>query len=146
MTTFELPKQDLTALEKALTSFLRLYARVADEEFISQQDDVVRLGLEAGLIQNFEFTYELSWKAIKRWLENNISPDAADGVTRRELFRMAAESLLIPNVAAWMTYHAARNQTSHRYGEDMAQEVMQVMGDFGRSAQQLLTQLQQRND
>lgn len=144
--TFELQKQDLTALEKALTSFLRLYGRVADEEFMSQQDDIVRLGLEAGLIQNFEFTYELSWKAIKRWLENNISPDAADGVTRRELFRMAVENLLIPDVTEWMTYHAARNQTSHRYGEEMAQEVMQVMGDFGRSAQQLLTQLQKRND
>lgn len=142
---FKLPKQDLTALEKALTSFLRLYDRVADEEFMSQQDDVVSLGLEAGLVQNFEFTYELSWKAIKRWLENNISPDVADGVTRRELFRMAAENLLIPDVAEWITYHAARNE-SHRYGEEMAQEIMQVMGDFGRSTQHLLAQLQQRND
>ncbi len=143
---FETIKQNLTPLEKALTSFLRLHGRVADEKFMSQQDDIVRLGLAAGLIQNFEFTYELSWKAIKRWLENNISPDVADGVTRRELFRMAVENLLIPDVQEWMTYHAARNETSHRYGEEMAQEVMQVMGKFGRSAQHLLAQLQERND
>ena len=143
MTTFELPKQDLTALEKALTSFLRLYARVADETFMSQQDDVIRLGLEAGLIQNFEFTYELSWKAIKRWLENNISPDAADGVTRRELFRMAAENLLIPNVNEWITYHAARNELS---GTEMAQGMISLMGNFGRSAQQLLIQLHSHSD
>ncbi|MCP4361560.1 MAG: nucleotidyltransferase [Chloroflexi bacterium] len=143
---FEIPRQDLTPLEKALTSFLRLYARVADEEFMSQQDEVIRLGLEAGLIQNFEFTYELCWKAIKRWLENNISPDAADGVTRRELFRMAAENRLIPDVTAWMTYHAARNEASHRYGMEMAQEVMAKLADFGRAAQHLLAQLQARND
>ena len=142
MTTFELPKQDLTALEKALTSFLRLYSRVADEEFMSQQDDVVRLGLEAGLIQNFEFTYELSWKAIKRWLENNISPDAADGVTRRELFRMAAENLLIPDVVEWMTYHAVRNELS---GVEMPQDMLNIMDDFSRSAQQLLIQLYSHN-
>lgn len=144
--TFEIPKQDLTSLQKALTSFLRLYKRVADEDFMSQQDEIVRFGLEAGLIRNFEFTYELSRKAIKRWLENNISPDAADGVTRRELFRMAAENLLISNVAEWVTYHAARNETSHQYGMEMAQEVMQVMGEFGSSAKQLLSALQQRND
>ncbi len=144
--TIELTKQNLIPLEKAVSSFLRLHGRVSDQEFMSQQDDIVRLGLEAGLIQNFEFTYELSWKAIKRWLENNISPDAADGVTRRELFRMAAENLLIPDVKAWMVYHAARNVTSHRYGEEMAQEVMRVMGDFGRSARYLLAQLRERND
>ena len=143
---FEPPKQDLTPLEKALTSFLRLYARIADEKFMSQQDDVIRLGLEAGLIQNFEFTYELSWKAIKRWLENNISPDVADGVTRRELFRMAAENRLILDVDEWMTYHAARNEASHRYGMEIAQEVMAVLSDFGRAAQQLLARLQERND
>ncbi len=61
---FEILRQDLTPLERALASFLRLYARVADATFMSQQDDVIRLGLEAGLIQNFEFTYEL--KAIRR--------------------------------------------------------------------------------
>jgi nucleotidyltransferase substrate binding protein (TIGR01987 family) len=143
---FEMPRQDLTPLQKALVSFLGLYARVADETFMSQQDEIVRFGLKAGLIQNFEFTYELSWKAIKRWLENNISPDAADGVTRRELFRMAAENLLIADVEEWMVYHAARNETSHQYGMEMAQEVMQVLGEFGISAQQLLSALQQRND
>jgi nucleotidyltransferase substrate binding protein (TIGR01987 family) len=143
---FEMPRQDLTSLQKALASFLGLYARVADEAFMSQQDEIVRFGLEAGLIQNFEFAYKLSWKAIKWWLENNISPDAADGVTRCELFRMAAENLLITDVEEWMVYHAARNETSHQYGMEMAQEVMQVLGEFGGSAQQLLAALQQRND
>ena len=143
---FEIPQQNLTPLQKALTSFLRLYERVIDELFMSQQDEIVRFGLEAGLIQNFEFTYELSWKAIKHWLEINISPDAADGVTRRELFRMAAENLLIADVDEWMLYHAARNETSHQYGEEMAREVMRVLGQFGMAAQQLLTELQKRND
>ena len=143
---FDTPKQDLTNLKKAITSFVNLYPRVTDEQFMSQQDDVIRLGLEAGLIQNFEFTYELCWKAMKRWLENNISPDAADGVTRRELFRMAAENLLIKDVNEWMTYHAARNETSHRYGMGIAQDILQVLGYFGRAAQRLLEQLEKRND
>lgn len=144
--SFDPPKQDLTHLEKAIASFVRLYPRVTDEQFMSQQDDVIRLGLQAGLIQNFEFTYELCWKAIKRWLENNISPNIADGIVRRELFRMAAENLLIKDVDEWMTYHAARNASSHRYGMEIAQDVLQTLADFGRAAQRLLARLQERND
>jgi nucleotidyltransferase substrate binding protein (TIGR01987 family) len=144
--SFDLPKQDLTALKKAITSFTALYARVVDEQFMSQQDEVIRLGLEAGLIQNFEFTYELCWKEIKRWLENNISPNIADGVTRRELFRLAAENQLIPDIEEWMRYHAARNDSSPRYGMEIAEDVLTVLGDFGRAAQRLLAELQKRND
>lgn len=144
--SFEPPKQDVTALEKATSSFLQLYPRVTDEVFMSQQDEIIRLGLQAGLIQNFEFTYELCWKAMKRWLEINISPNIADGVPRRELFRMAAENLLIEDVDEWMTYHAARNDSSHRYGQEIAEDVLQVLADFGRAAQRLLAQLQKRND
>ncbi len=143
---FEPSRQDLTHLEKAIDAFTQLYPRVADEAFMSQQDDVIRMGLEAGLIQHFEFTYELCWKAIKRWLEENIGPDAADGVTRRELFRMAAENHLLEDVDEWMTYHVARNAASHRYGMEIAQEVLQVLADFGRAAQRLLMELQKRND
>jgi nucleotidyltransferase substrate binding protein (TIGR01987 family) len=139
-------KQNLAPLKKAITSLDKLYPRVIDEKFMSQQDEVIRLGLEAGLIQNFEFTYELCWKDIKRWLENNISPDIADGVSRRELFRLAAENKLIDDIDEWMAYHAARNSTSHRYGKSIAKNVLQQIGDFIRAAQRLLGELQKRND
>lgn len=102
---------DLTPLEKALLSFTRLYPRVNDKQFMAKQDDIIRFGPEAGLIQNFEFTYELCWKTIKRWLQQNLSPNIAAGVTRRELFRLAAENRLIQDVNEWMTYHAACNET-----------------------------------
>lgn len=140
------PKQDLSQLEKAITSLVQLHQRVSDEGFMAAQDSVIRLGLQAGLIQNLEFTYEMCWKAIKRWLEGNVSPGVADGVTRRELFRMAAENRLIEDVDEWMAYHEARNQTSHTYDSVLAEEVLNVMADFARAAQRLLASLKARND
>ena len=36
--------------------------------------------IRAGVIQSFEFTYELCWKFMKRWLEDNIGSAYVDGV------------------------------------------------------------------
>ena len=133
-------------LEKAISSLDQLQQRVADAQFMAAQDQIVRLGLQAGLIQNLEFTYELCWKAIKRWLENNLNPEAVDGVTRRELFRLAAENRLIEDVDEWMSYHEARNQSSHRYDSVLAEDVLGVIADFARAARRLLANLKARND
>jgi nucleotidyltransferase substrate binding protein (TIGR01987 family) len=140
------PKQNLSHLEKAIASLDQLHTRISDEAFMATQDKVIRLSLQAGLIQNFEFTYELCWKAIKLWLENNVNPEAVDGVTRRKLFRLAAENRLVEDVEEWMIYNAARNQSSHQYDSALAEETISLMADFVRAAQRLLNNLKARND
>ncbi len=137
---------DLTSLEKAIVSLTQLAQRVADEDFMSKQDQVVRFGLQAGLIQRLEFTYEICWKMMKRWLEINVTSNSVDGVTRRELFRLAAENRLIEDVETWMTYNAARNQTSHQYDSALAEDTLNLISDFARAAQHLLDNLKARND
>jgi len=100
----------------------------------------------AGAIQNFEFTYELSWKAIRTWLAENIGKTVVDGITRKELFRLAAESLLIEDTQQWFDYHRLRNQTSHTYQESTADEVFEHIDGFVHSAQALLSTLNSKND
>jgi nucleotidyltransferase substrate binding protein (TIGR01987 family) len=138
--------QQLTPLANAIASLERLHERVLDQHFMAAQDDVVRLGLQAGLIQNLEFTYELCWKSIRRWLANNVSPDSADGVSRRELFRLAAENRLLEDVDEWMVYHEARNQTSHRYDSALAADVLGVIGNFIHAAHHLHDRLAAHHD
>ena len=136
---------DLSSLQKAVMSLERALNVAAPDrlkEMTADQQEVIR----AGVIQNFEFTYELCWKFMKRWLETNLSPMIADGVTRRELFRLAAENLLIEDVEQWMRYHDARNQTAHIYELEIAQEVYETARGFVRDARKLLQALEARND
>jgi len=136
----------LSSLRKSVSSLAGVLAKSDDTEFMSSLDDVARNAVRAGVIKHFEFTYELCWKFIKRWLETNISPTAADGVTRRELFRLGAESRLIDDVEQWMRYHEARDLTSHIYQPEIAESVYNTAHDFARDAARLLAALEARND
>src|SRR3989339_681433 len=116
---------DLSSLKKAVDSLDRAI-KVAVGSRNPVQDEVIR----AGVIQNFEFTYELCWKFMKRWLELNGGGASIDGSTRKELFRLAAESRLITGVENWFRYHTARNETAHTYDPTKAAEIYSLVGPF----------------
>lgn len=137
---------ELDSLKKAVAALNAVLAKSNDAEIMRRLDEITQNAIKSGAIQHFEFTYELCWKFIKRWLEMNISPTAADGVTRRELFRLAAENRLIVDVDQWMRHHDARNQTSHTYDPAVAESVYLAAHDFARDAQRLLEALEARND
>jgi nucleotidyltransferase substrate binding protein (TIGR01987 family) len=136
----------LSSLQKSVSALASVLAKSDEAEFMSHLDDVARNAIRAGVIKHFDFTYELCWKFIKRWLETNISATAADGVTRRELFRLGAENRLIDHVEQWMRYHEARNLTSHIYQPEIADSVYHTAHDFARDAARLLAALEARND
>jgi len=137
---------DLSSLQKAVSALTAVLAKSEDAGFMGRLDDVARDAIKAGAIQHFKCTDELCWKFIKRWLETNISVTAAEGVTRRELFRLGAENRLIDDVEQWMRYHEARNLTSHIYQPEIAERVYRAAHDFARDAARLLTALEARND
>lgn len=83
---------------------------------------------------------------MKRWLETNISPDVADGISRRELFRISAENRLIDNVEFWLEFHQACNLTAHTYHAGNAEQAFQAALRLPDHALLLLERLQERND
>ena len=123
-------------LQKALASL-----NVAlDRSRQAKQD----LELRDACIQRFEYTFELSIKVIKRYLEQEMPILLIDQINYRELLRSAFEAGLIQQVEAWFLYREARNQTSHAYDEKKAQFVYDVIFSFVEQAKFLLTQLSDR--
>lgn len=134
------------SMQKAIQSLSAVLERTNDEEYMSDFDDVTRYALRAGAIQNFEFTYELCWKHMKRWLEYNVGHSNVEGLSRRGLFRLASEYLLIDDVEKWIYYHQSRNLTSHTYNQDTADEVYDAASQFLADAKKLMVALESKND
>jgi nucleotidyltransferase substrate binding protein (TIGR01987 family) len=135
----------LDSFRNAIAALHAVQARSEDAALMATLDDVTRKAIRSGVIQHFEFTYELSWKFIKRRLEADIGRSAVDGISRRDLFRIAAENGLIEDIEAWFQYHIARNETSHTYDLTVAARVYATSLHFAADATRLLAVLEARN-
>lgn len=73
-----------------------------------------------GVIQRFEFTYELAWKLMKVYLEYE---GIAVGNSPRKIFKEAFVAGLILNGEVWIDMINARNLSAHTYNEQTAREI-----------------------
>ncbi|MCX7840682.1 MAG: nucleotidyltransferase substrate binding protein [Anaerolineae bacterium] len=73
-----------------------------------------------GLIQSFEYTYELAWNTLKDYFE-------AQGETglhgSRDVFRLAFKRGLIQDGETWMAMITSRTLTNHTYDETLVEQV-----------------------
>jgi nucleotidyltransferase substrate binding protein (TIGR01987 family) len=129
----------LTPLENALARLQEGYERY--------QKDIKDSQIRDGLIQRFEFTYEISHKMLKRFLERTSpNPEQFDAMSFVDLIRSGNEqSLLLSDWSKWKIFREMRAKSSHTYDEGVALEVITVIEDFIREATVLLEQLQKRN-
>ena len=102
-----------------LHSFQKAFGRLAAAAALAAERDLTELE-QQGLIQAFEFTHELAWKTIKDFLESTgVSNIYGSKVATRQAFSTG----LIENGDAWMAMIESRNQTSHTYNENVADEI-----------------------
>jgi nucleotidyltransferase substrate binding protein (TIGR01987 family) len=139
-------KLDLSSLEQALASLQESLGTVGNQEWFDAQPAPVRNTLIAGVIQNFEFVYELGIKMLRRRLElDAAAPSEVDFDNFRDLLRTAAEKGLIDDVEAWFGYRKMRNISSHTYDQNKARMVYAGTLRFVGDAEALLLKLLARN-
>ena len=122
---------DFTSLERALRS-------LQDAQVQPPRNDLER----DGVIQRFEYTFELCWKSIRRTLVFLGRADVSG--SPRPLFRDALEEHFMQDIEPWFAYLEARNTTSHIYNSDQAEKVFNAIQGFAAHAEALLEALKQQ--
>ena len=126
-------------------SFVRVVAQLTeglDRHHKEPNDEQLR----DGLIQRFEFTYELSHRMLRRYLRMvAASPDTFDRMPSQDLIRTGNEQgLLRGDWPVWRRYRDLRARTSHTYAAAVAELVVACIPDFLADALHLRDQLQRR--
>ncbi len=129
---------DLTSLDNALQRLAEGIARY--------EQDINDTQIRDGLIQRFEFSYEISHKMLKRYLEmSSATPAQFDSMAFQDLIRSGNEQgLLLSDWPRWRTYREMRGKTSHTYDEKIALEVVAHIPAFLQEARYLRDQIKAR--
>ena len=82
---------------------------------------------QEGIIQRFEYTFELAWKTIK----DKLFYEGYDEKTPRAVIRRAFEVEFITeeDTEIWLDSLDKRNILSHTYNEDAAREALEAIRD-----------------
>ena len=103
---------DIERFELQREYFEKALARLG-EVLELDESDVVR----DSLIQRFEFTFEMAWKTLFRYLTDKGERVAAKAW---DVLPLAFECLLIDDPGVWSRMRELRNETSHEYNVQKA--------------------------
>ena len=100
-------KRSLKQLDRAMTL-------IAERELTELE--------QQGVIQAFEYNYELAWNVLKDFYEHQ----GEQGIQgSRDAIKTAFRRGMIVNGDTWMKMIKSRSLTSHTYNEDVTKEILQ---------------------
>lgn len=89
------------------------------KKFIDKGDNLNELE-EQGMIQAFEYSYELVWKTLKDFYEYQGESSIQGS---KDAFKLAYERGVITDQDLWRRMLEDRNRTVHSYNEETADEI-----------------------
>lgn len=107
--------------EQRFANFESALAALTNAVTLSRQRKLSELE-EQGLIQAFEYNYELAWNCLKDLFEYQAEKQPIFG--SRDAIRLAFKKGLIENGNAWMEMIDDRISTSHAYNKILATKVV----------------------
>jgi nucleotidyltransferase substrate binding protein (TIGR01987 family) len=128
------------------TNFLRDAISRLEEGLDVYRSDPSQTLIRDGLVQRFEFTYEISHRILKRYLRSvSATPEEYDSMPFADLVRSGSQQgLLLRGWPEWKEFRHMRALTSHTYDEAVALEVVARIPVFLDEARYLRDRLTER--
>ncbi len=116
-----------------------------NENWVDYQADTSQVYVRDALIKRFEFTYELSHKTLRRFLEFGAANEEIAEMSFPDLIRTASgKGLLLEDWSAWYDYRKIRGKATHTYQEKVAAEVIAVIPAFIKEVEFLRDRLREK--
>lgn len=119
-------EQDIRWLQR-LSNYERALAQLTRAVELAGTRPLTELERQ-GLIQAFEFVFELAWNLMKDYFLYQGNPAITGS---RDAIRTAFKQELIADGEGWMEMIKSRNQTAHTYNESIAVEIAErILNDY----------------
>ncbi len=106
--------------QQRFSQFQKGLAQLREAVALMDERELSRLEKQ-GVIQAFEFTYELAWNVLKDYL---VWQGYVDVVGSRDAIRESFARGLVADGQAWMNMLLDRNRTAHTYNETTAEAIL----------------------
>ena len=130
----------LTNLKNAIDSLIE-----SSSAYKSNEDEKIRGFIEDSCVKRFEFTVETSWKIMKKFLKLEYGKSDAE-LTMNNIFRFMEGYNLISSWESWKNYYNHRNNTSHEYNQDKAQETLKLVDSLIKDSNELYNNISKKLD
>jgi nucleotidyltransferase substrate binding protein (TIGR01987 family) len=108
-----------------LSNFRKAFHQLDDAVTLKRSRELSKLEKQ-GVIQAFEYTYELAWNTLRDYLQWQ---GQAQLTGSRDTIREAFSVGLIANGELWMQMLLDRNRTSHTYNEETAEQILTAINE-----------------
>jgi len=134
-----MPNEDIRWIQR-FSNYRKALARLADAVALTEERKLSDLE-QQGLIQGFEFTFDLAWKTLQDILRERNNPDATGGPN--VIITYSLDYGYINDYEAWKAMKKSRDLTSHSYDEETADDIAdKIVNKYHSLFIQLETRLQ----
>ena len=120
--------------DELLNDLIRALDELEEALLLPAENDVIK----AGCIQYFEFTFELAWKTVKRFAEEE---GIADCNSPKAALKAAFSSGWIEEEEVWLDMLSSRNKMSHTYSASSALQVFDKLSGYANALKKMTSKL-----
>lgn len=127
---------DLSILKRCIDTL-----KNCTNDYKNAKDETTKEYISDACVKRFEYTVETSWKMMKKFLKLEYGKTDKE-LTMNNIFRLMEGYGFIKSWEAWRNYYDKRNDTSHEYNKEKAQEIFQWVDQLAEDSTYLFEKLE----